>query len=431
MTEEDRDKSLESLFRNKLEENELVTGSDLTARFMRRLGRKEFLRFNPLRFNIYYVAVAAAGLAVAGLLFIAKPRNEDKTPPRQKEIPEAKVIHETGTTEIMTSEAAVASTTAVTPTAVSGAEKAETAPAGVIERQATFDTPAGHSAAAVTVSQVPAEDIELKTSGPMVAHIEPSVTSGCVPLHVRFSCNTGDMYTRAWQFGDGGSSALAEPDYIYDLPGIYHVTLTLTNSKGRKSTAEAVIEAYGSPRADFEIRMADHPGEKERVQFENLSSGAVSYLWDFGDGTFSTLASPAYRYEQPGRYDVTMVAYSEYGCTDTVVVADAFTDRGMYLRFPNVVVPNRGGPTGGYYNQRTDEDNQVFHPVASGVASYNLKIYSKAGMLVFESDDIAMGWDGYYKGELCSAGVYVWKVRATYRNGEPVIMAGDVTLLNY
>jgi PKD repeat protein len=431
MTEEDRDNSLESLFRNKLEDNEVVAGSDLTARFMRRLGRREFLRFNPLRFNIYYVAVAAAGLTVAGLLLIAKPRNENKIQTRQQEITETEVISETGTKEIMSSETTGASNTAVTPPAVSGADKAETAPAGVAERQAFLDTPASHRAAAVNVSRVVPEDTELKTAGPVVPHIEPSVTSGCVPLHVRFSCNTGDMYTRAWQFGDGGSSALAEPDYIYDLPGIYRVTLTLTNSKGRKSTAETVIEAYGSPRADFEIRMADHPGEKERVQFENLSSGAVSYLWDFGDGTFSTLASPAYRYEQPGRYDVTMVAYSEYGCSDTVVVADAFADRGMYLRFPNVVVPNRGGPTGGYYNQRTDEDNQVFHPVASGVASYNLKIYSKAGMLVFESDDIAMGWDGYYKGELCSAGVYIWKVRGTYRNGEPVIMAGDVTLLNY
>jgi PKD repeat protein len=431
MTEEDRDKSLESLFRNKLEDNEVVAGNDLTARFMRRLGRREFLRFNPLRFNIYYVAVAAAGLTVAGLLLIAKPRNENKIQTRQQEITETEVISETGTKEIMSSETTGASNTAVTPPAVSGADKAETAPAGVAERQAFLDTPASHRAAAVNVSRVVPEDTELKTAGPVVPHIESSVTSGCVPLHVRFSCNTGDMYTRAWQFGDGGSSALAEPDYIYDLPGIYRVTLTLTNSKGRKSTAETVIEAYGSPRADFEIRMADHPGEKERVQFENLSSGAVSYLWDFGDGTFSTLASPAYRYEQPGRYDVTMVAYSEYGCSDTVVVADAFADRGMYLRFPNVVVPNRGGPTGGYYNQRTDEDNQVFHPVASGVASYNLKIYSKAGMLVFESDDIAMGWDGYYKGELCSAGVYIWKVRGTYRNGEPVIMAGDVTLLNY
>ncbi len=112
-------------------------------------------------------------------------------------------------------------------------------------------------------------------------------------------------------------------------------------------------------------------------------------------------------------------------------VSDVVNDDGLFLRFPNAFVPNTAGPTGGYYNQRTDEQNQVFHPIASGVDSYNLKIYSKAGMLVFESNDPAMGWDGYYKGQLCGPGVYVWKVRGTYRNGQPIIMAGDVTLINY
>ena len=52
MTEEEKDTDLGNLFRNKLEENEMVAESDLTGRFMRRLDRKEFLRFNPARFNI-------------------------------------------------------------------------------------------------------------------------------------------------------------------------------------------------------------------------------------------------------------------------------------------------------------------------------------------------------------------------------------------
>src|SRR5665647_1559800 len=85
MTEEEKDIGLGNLFRNKLEENEMVAGSDLTGRFMRRLDRKEFLRFNPARFNIYYLAAAAAGLTVAGLLVFTSPRNRaevtgDQTP---------------------------------------------------------------------------------------------------------------------------------------------------------------------------------------------------------------------------------------------------------------------------------------------------------------------------------------------------------------
>jgi len=103
----------------------------------------------------------------------------------------------------------------------------------------------------------------------------------------------------------------------------------------------------------------------------------------------------------------------------------------LYIRFPNALMPNTAGPTGGYYTARSDRANQVFHPVASGVTSYNLKIFSKQGVLVFESNDLNLGWDGYYKGQLCSPGVYIWKVRGSYRNGEPIVMSGDVTLLNY
>jgi hypothetical protein len=125
------------------------------------------------------------------------------------------------------------------------------------------------------------------------------------------------------------------------------------------------------------------------------------------------------------------VAYSENGCADSLTINDVFTDRGSFIRFPNAFMPNTSGPSGGYYNQRTDMDNQVFHPVTSGIDAYNLKIYSKAGMLVFESSDTEIGWDGYYKGQICSPGVYVWKVRGTYRNGQQIVMAGDVILLNY
>src|SRR5665647_540767 len=78
MTEEEKDMDLGNLFRNKLEENEMAADSDLTGRFMRRLDRKEFFRFNPARFNIYYLAAAAAGLTIAGLLIFTSPRNGDE-----------------------------------------------------------------------------------------------------------------------------------------------------------------------------------------------------------------------------------------------------------------------------------------------------------------------------------------------------------------
>jgi len=430
MTEEERDNNLENLFRNKLEEREMVAESDLTGRFMRRLGWKEFFRFNPTRFNIYYVSAVIAGLTVAGLMLLTPPRGKDTVP--EDLAPKNGQTVTGANTEIMTERQNENEIPKVTVTkAAPGTVRAEPAPGGVTERQNGIITQAGAGKNDIKVSKQGKDDVSVTQATMPGAVISASVTSGCVPLRVSFRNPDAATGTAEWSFGDGGSSHENNPDYIYDLPGTYKVSLTFTDQRGRKTVATEVIEAWAGPSASFEIRQNDPWGESDKASFINLSTGAVQYLWDFGDGTFSTLSDPSYKYERAGSYNVTLVAYSENGCADSLTINDAFTDNGTFIRFPNAFMPNAGGPTGGYYNQRTDEDNQVFHPVTAGVTSYNLKIYSKVGMLVFESDDIAMGWDGYYKGQICTPGVYVWKVRGTFRNGQPVVMAGDVTLLNY
>ena len=55
------------------------------------------------------------------------------------------------------------------------------------------------------------------------------------------------------------------------------------------------------------------------VQFENTSQGS-SFLWNFGDGTTSTLTNPSHTYSTGGTYTVTLIAYDPSSCnmTDTI-----------------------------------------------------------------------------------------------------------------
>ncbi len=433
MTEEERDNGLESLFRNKLEENEMVPGSDLTGRFMVRLGRREFFRFNPFRFNVYYLTVAVAGLMVAGLMLLSDPREEAGIPQPEPGNGSVAAV----TPEEVRTEPKTAAVTESDAPSVTGQQNADVkdAPAAITageshERESVITSP-GTAGSEITVSTLNSGNQAAVPSPVTVLSIETSVTSGCMPLRVSFRCNASESNKVSWSFGDGGTSPLRETDYIYDIPGRYRVMLTVIDSRGKTYTATVRIEVHERPRAAFEVINIESPEEGGKLSFVNMSEGAVEYLWNFGDGTISTLPDPSHMYDRMGTYDVSLVAYSAEGCPDSVTVSDIFTDLGMYIRFPNVFVPNRGGPTGGYYNTRTDEESQVFHPVASGIAEYNLKIYNRAGLMVFESNDIGMGWDGWHKGELCAPGVYVWKVRGTYRNGQSFVMAGDVTLLNY
>ena len=47
--------------------------------------------------------------------------------------------------------------------------------------------------------------------------------------------------------------------------------------------------------------------------FQNNSAGATNYLWNFGDGSTSTLTNPAHTYPQSGVYQVTLYAYDNTG----------------------------------------------------------------------------------------------------------------------
>lgn len=73
----------------------------------------------------------------------------------------------------------------------------------------------------------------------------------------------------------------------------------------------------------------------EQVNFNNQSTNAINYLWNFGDGNTSTLASPTHFYMQPGSYLAKLTASQNSNCyqevdklitvSNTVVFIDEIT----------------------------------------------------------------------------------------------------------
>ena len=55
--------------------------------------------------------------------------------------------------------------------------------------------------------------------------------------------------------------------------------------------------------------------EGPRVTFQNQTTGATAYWWDFGDGQSSTEESPAHEYPKKGKYVVTLYATAPGGKT--------------------------------------------------------------------------------------------------------------------
>jgi gliding motility-associated-like protein len=256
--------------------------------------------------------------------------------------------------------------------------------------------------------------------------------TGCRPLTVQFRNLTrfAEPGTYRWSFGEGeGVSTEENPSYTYYEPGQYTVTLEASNSMGitEQMVKEFSVEVYETPRAAFNLRPQE-AFKTEPIYFVNLSIGADRYHWDFGDGNTSTELEPSHVYAETGMYDVTLIAESEQGCTDTLTMQSAVIIKdGGKANVPNAFTPNTSGPGGSDANGIGKND--VFLPVFEGVTSFHMMIFNRWGELLFESRDKNYGWDGYYKGKLCAMDVYVYKLKLEFTNGKSDSIVGDLSLI--
>lgn len=124
-----------------------------------------------------------------------------------------------------------------------------------------------------------------------------------------------------WDFGDGNFSTLQNPTHNYSVTGVYPVTLTVTSESGCQHTVIQNVNATSgsyAPTAAYTYALASGSCTN-KYQFTNTSSGgAVTYLWNFGDGTTSTLTNPTHAYAMAGTYMVTLTAYSVDLCNSSV-----------------------------------------------------------------------------------------------------------------
>lgn len=256
--------------------------------------------------------------------------------------------------------------------------------------------------------------------------------AGCIPLEVKFTnlSKFADPDKYVWEFGDKqASSAVINPTHTYYEPGKYTVSLSASNATGQIVSVikEMIIEVYPRPVADFVTKplVVTIPGGV--LYTRNTSSNATRFVWDFGDGDTSTEVQPEHQFKQEGFYTVRLIAYNQFDCPDTTSVTNAVkVERGGQILIPNAFSPNTGATGGGGLS---DGKNDVFLPLTRGVVEFELLIFNRWGELLFESKDSQRGWDGTFQGKLCQQDVYMYKLKATYENGEQVVRVGDINLI--
>ncbi len=156
-----------------------------------------------------------------------------------------------------------------------------------------------------------------------------SATTGCAPLNVTFADSSANTNNWLWNFGDGSTSTLQNPTHLYLNNGNFPINLIAKTIDGCVDTMLFNSIIVNKPTADF---IAPNPTNcsPTLVMFSNLSVGATSWLWDFGDGSFSVNQNPGHIYNIPGLYTVGLIVKSSTGCSDTLI-------RVNYIKVPGSV----------------------------------------------------------------------------------------------
>jgi gliding motility-associated-like protein len=145
----------------------------------------------------------------------------------------------------------------------------------------------------------------------------------------------------------------------------------------------------------------------------------LSYVWSPSD--YLNIATGSKVISTPqNTITYTYTVSDTLGCVGvnyiTIVVNDVICEE------PYIFVPNAFSPNG-------DGLNDVLYVRGDLLEKVEFAVYNRWGEKLFETKDKNIGWDGTYKGEACSPGVYVYYLDATCLGGIPYLHKGNVSLI--
>lgn len=156
----------------------------------------------------------------------------------------------------------------------------------------------------------------------------------------------------------------------------------------------------------------------EEVKLEANSEPGVSFSWDPLPAT--GCKNCPFAFVRPTQTTVYTVTVNKDGCITTEeITVDVVNDCDENtIEIPNIFTPNNDGL------------NDVFTLSRNTLMNLSkMSIYSRTGELIYQSSNIFEPWDGTFNGEFVNSGVYIYYIDAVCKNGQPLLLKGNITLL--
>lgn len=244
----------------------------------------------------------------------------------------------------------------------------------------------------------------------------------CVNDIIKLTTDAADNTQYQWTGPNGFSSALPSPEIPVTGPevaGTYQLVVTRFGCSS--DMASIVIPSPSpSPTADFTTNPSytDAAYGPASVQFNNASTGANTFLWDFGDGATSTDKNPKHIYNRKGNFTITLTATNTNSCSTSITKSDiVIIENNSYIFIPNTFSPNGDGK------------NDEFQVTITNTQTYHIKVFDRWGATLFESADINQNWKGDNKGLHVPPGTYFYIINAVGTDGAAINKSGYITVV--
>tara|TARA_B110000240_G_scaffold179425_1_gene209635 strand:+ start:117 stop:5324 length:5208 start_codon:yes stop_codon:yes gene_type:complete len=224
-------------------------------------------------------------------------------------------------------------------------------------------------------------------------------------------------YTYLWSSGQNSDSIknLKEGSY----------TLTSIDANLCEISESISVLNIKNPEADFHT----YPQHKRYYnQLENpflfidisntFFQKIIDWQWDFGDNYLGKDSISSHSYAEIGEYTILLTIETEYNCWDTISKKVLIDEYDLYI--PNAFTPFTG-----------DVLNDEFKAYGYGIRNYTMKIYNRWGGIIFESDNINIGWDGTINdgGTIAQIGIYIYYIAVENIYGEIFKYEGKLNLI--
>ncbi|MDQ3191138.1 MAG: gliding motility-associated C-terminal domain-containing protein [Bacteroidota bacterium] len=230
---------------------------------------------------------------------------------------------------------------------------------------------------------------------------------------------SGQQLTYSWNpltniiSGANSSTALVSPGQTASY------IVTAESAFGCKDSAVATVNVSSLDSQSVIATVSqDTIAVGNSVVLQALPSSGYNYNWSplYGLNN-SQVSSPVATPYISTTYSVTVSdGLCSYNDSITVFVFEIICED------PNIFVPNAFTPN-------DDNQNDILYVRGKFIDELYFTVYNRWGEKVFETTDLAIGWDGVYKGMKADPGVFVYYLTAKCLDGQEYFKKGNVTLI--